>query len=88
MSGPKPLTIGYVKPRILAALEDAGGDYIRTREIIDRVWTMHDLDGPMDAIAAVARAVKQLRSYGYEIGAGRGGHSPGYRLIGTSLACD
>lgn len=79
--GPNPL----IKPRILERLQQADGDFVLTRELVDYAWERE----PVRAESAVSMNIRKLRKLGFPILSKRGAGSPGYRLlpsIGTILA--
>jgi hypothetical protein len=78
---PRPLSYGIVKPRVLERLRQADGGHVSTKQLIEHVWTMHDLDGPENAENAIAKALQQLRRHGHSIQSKRGPNNPGHRLI-------
>lgn len=80
---PKPMSYGIVKPRILERLRQADGGHVSTQQLIDHVWTMHELDGPMNPENRIAKSLVQLRRLGHPILSVRGRNSPGHRLLIT-----
>lgn len=81
---------GAIKSRILQRLTQDEGKYVHTRDLIEHVWTMRDLEEPLQAEQSVSRNVRGLRKMGFAIDAKRGAGSPGYRLlpVGALLASE